>query len=194
MEGNVKNNNMDTEEMLEVIDEGNNSIGLETRDTIHRKGLLHREINLWFLTPKAEIIFQHRAKDKDTYPDKLDATVGGHVEPGMSYEETAIKECEEETGLRLRPADLIELPQTIKSSYDSSTSKTNNVIRNNYAYVYSGPISDLRIEAGKSEGFEAWPIDSLGRLSAEDNDRFVASILDEDTLALFKRAREILGV
>lgn len=86
-------------EMLEVINENDNIIGLETRSKIHQDGLLHREIHIWFLTPKSEIIFQHRAKDKDTHPDKLDATVGGHVEPKMSYEETAIKECKEETGI-----------------------------------------------------------------------------------------------
>lgn len=85
-------------EMLEVVDENDNVIGFETRAKIHREGLLHREIHVWFLTPEGEIVFQHRAKDKDTYPDKLDATVGGHVESNMSYEDTAIKECKEETG------------------------------------------------------------------------------------------------
>ena len=86
-------------EMLEVIDENDNVVGLENRAKIHQDGLLHREIHIWFLTPKSEIVFQHRAKNKDTYPDKLDATVGGHVGPKMSYEETVVKECKEETGI-----------------------------------------------------------------------------------------------
>ena len=92
-------------EMLEVVDENDNVIGLETRGKIHQNGLLHREIHIWFLTPKSEIIFQHRSKNKDTYPNKLDATVGGHVNPNMSYKETAIKECREETGLDIDPDD-----------------------------------------------------------------------------------------
>ena len=61
--------------MLEVINENDNVVGFETRAKIHQDGLLHREIYIWFFTPNGEIIFQHRAKDKDTYPDKLDATV-----------------------------------------------------------------------------------------------------------------------
>ena len=85
--------NLAKQEMLEVVDENDNIVGLETRVNVHKDGLLHREIHIFFITPNGEIIFQHRAKDKDTYPDKLDATVGGHVDPGMSYEETAIKEC-----------------------------------------------------------------------------------------------------
>ena len=64
-------------EMLEVVNEQDIVIGLESRSMIHQKGLLHREIHIWFITPEGEIIFQHRAKTKDTYPDKLDATVGG---------------------------------------------------------------------------------------------------------------------
>jgi len=47
-----------------------------------KKGCFIEKIHVWFVTPDGEIIFQRRAKDKDTYPDLLDATVGGHVEPG----------------------------------------------------------------------------------------------------------------
>ena len=64
------------EELLEIVSKDNIVIGLETRKVIHEKGLLHREIHVWFITPDRKIIFQHRAKDKDTYPDKLDATIG----------------------------------------------------------------------------------------------------------------------
>ena len=89
-----------TEEYLEIVNENDEIIGKEIRKKVHQDGLLHREIHIWFITPNREIIFQHRAKDKDTYPDKLDATVGGHVDPGMLYDETAFKECEEETGIK----------------------------------------------------------------------------------------------
>ena len=75
---------------LNIIDEQENIIGEETRENIHNQGLLHREVHVWFYTPKGEIIFQHREKDKDTYPDLLDATVGGHVEISLDYENTAL--------------------------------------------------------------------------------------------------------
>ena len=84
---------------LNIIDENGNITGEETRENIHKQGLLHREIHVWFYTPKGEILFQHRAKDKDTYPDLLDATVGGHVEIGADYESAALQELEEETGI-----------------------------------------------------------------------------------------------
>jgi isopentenyldiphosphate isomerase len=179
-------------EMLEVIDENDNVVGLETREKIHKDGLLHREIHIWFLTPNAEIIFQHRAKDKDTYPDKLDATVGGHVEPKMSYEETAVKECKEETGINIDLEKLVFLRKMRKKSFDEATGLTNNTIRSQYAYLYDGLISDLQVEDGKAEGFEAWKIDDLSHLSETDKNKFIPLILREDMLDIFNKAREIL--
>ena len=176
-------------EMLEVIDENDNVVGLETRAKVHQDGLLHREIHIWFLTPQGEIIFQHRAKDKDMYPDKLDAIVGGHVEPKMSYEETAIKECKEETGIDIDLSKLLFLKKMRKKSFDEATKLTNNTIRSQYAYLYNGPISELQIEEGKAEGFEAWKIDDLPNLSEVDKSKFIGLILADDMLELFKIAR-----
>lgn len=181
-------------EMLEVIDENDNVIGLETRAKVHQEGLLHREIHIWFLTPNGEIIFQHRAKDKDTYPDKLDATVGGHVEPKMSYEETAVKECKEETGIDIDISKLLFLAKLRKKSFDEVTKLTNNTIRSQYAYLYEGLISDLQIEEGKAEGFEAWKIDDLSNLSEENRTKFIGLILREDMLELFNKARQAFSV
>lgn len=179
-------------EMLEVIDEDDNTIGLETRAKIHQDGLLHREIHVWFITPDGEIIFQHRAKDKDTYPDKLDATVGGHVEPNMSYKETAIKECKEETGVDIDIKNLVFLAKIKKRSFDNATGLTNNTIRSQYAYLYSGLINDLQIEKGKAQGFEAWKIEDLSDLSKADKERFISVFLSNDMLHLFNKAKDAL--
>jgi isopentenyldiphosphate isomerase len=181
-------------EMLEIVDENDNVIGLETRTKVHEQGLLHREIHIFFLTPKGEIIFQHRAKDKDTYPNKLDATVGGHVEPTMSYEETAVKECKEETGVDIDPRKLLFLTKMRKKSFDEVTELTNNTIRSQYAYLYEGPLSDLQIEEGKAEGFEAWKIDDLPNLSENDKAKFIGLFLKEDMIELYNKARNYFSV
>jgi len=52
-------------EKLSILDEQGNIIGEEYRDVIHQKGLLHGEVHVWCLTTNNELIFQHRAKDKD---------------------------------------------------------------------------------------------------------------------------------
>lgn len=179
-------------ELLEVTNEQDEVIGFEPRSVIHALGLLHREIHIWFVTPRGEIIFQHRAKTKDTYPDKLDATVGGHVEPGMSYVETAIKECEEETGLKLSPEQLIPLVKLRKKTVDKATGAINNTFRFQYAFVFKGNVGDLKVELGKVEGFETWAIDHLLKLTDGQKSIFIPMIFDEDTLILFDKMKMLV--
>ncbi|MFA6994850.1 MAG: NUDIX domain-containing protein [Patescibacteria group bacterium] len=165
-------------ELLNIVDENDQIIGQETRENIHKNGLLHREIHVYFITPNKEIIFQHRAEDKDTYPDLLDATVGGHVEIGNSYEQTAVKETEEETGLKIKFSDLILINKIKKYSEDKATNKINNVFNTRYAYIYKGDVKNLRIESGKALGFEIWPLDKLLNLTDSDKARFIPYILE----------------
>jgi isopentenyldiphosphate isomerase len=182
------------EERLEVVNDADEVIGLESRKVIHQQGLLHREIHIWFMTPKGEIVFQHRAKDKDIYPDKLDATVGGHVEPGMSYEATAIKEAQEETGCELDLVKLKLVEKIKQRSVDEATGMINNSFRSQYVYLFEGEIGDLRVEPGKAIGFEAWKIDSLPNLSEADQKKFISLILSPEFLDLFEAGQKILNL
>lgn len=167
------------DDYLDIVDENDNIIGQETRKKVHRDGLLHREIHVYFITPNKEIIFQHRAKDKDTYPDLLDATVGGHVDSGDNYHKTAIKEIEEETGLKVNLDSLIFLSKVRKeATLDKITGKINNVWRENYIYNFKGNLSDLRIEEGKAIGFQPWSIEKLKNISEEDKKMFIPYVIN----------------
>lgn len=163
-------------EMLSIVSEEDEVIGEAERQDIHLQGLLHREIHVYFVTPNKEIIFQHRAKDKDTFPDLLDATVGGHVEIGMSYEETAIKETEEETGIKVNVADLIFINKQRLRNEDKVTGKINNVFTSRYLYIYRGDIHDLQVESGKGQGFELWPLEKVLKAEASNQARFIPYI------------------
>ncbi|MDD4900745.1 MAG: NUDIX domain-containing protein [Patescibacteria group bacterium] len=163
--------------VLNIVNENDEIIGQETREKIHKSGLLHREIHIYFITPNKEIIFQHRAKDKDTFPNLLDATVGGHVEIGDSYEQTAIKETEEETGIKIKANDLIFISKVKIYSEDKMSKTINNVFRFQYAYVYRGNVQDLKIEPEEISGFEVWPLDKLARLTDDEKKKFIPRVL-----------------
>lgn len=180
-------------ELLDIVNEKDEIIGQETREKIHKDGLLHREIHIWFVTPDGQMIFQHRAKDKDTYPDMLDATVGGHVDLGMNYEDTALKEMKEETGLKVGADDLHFLKKMKRRSVDAATGKINNTIRVQYAYIFRGNITDLKIEEGKAVGFEAWPIDKLSLLTEDEKKRFIPLIYSPDFLKLFAQIKSLIN-
>src|SRR3989344_8976137 len=133
-------------DILNIVNENDEIVGVAAREEIHKSGLPHREVHVWFYTPNGEVIFQHRAKDKDTFPDLLDATVGGHVEIGDSYEQAAVKETKEETGIEIKVSDLILINKIKKYSEDKSADKINNVFNSRYAYIYRGDVKDLKIE------------------------------------------------
>ncbi|KKQ78455.1 MAG: MutT (Nudix) family hydrolase [Parcubacteria group bacterium GW2011_GWC2_38_7] len=179
-------------DLLEVIDKDGKVVELETRTKVHQTGLLHREVYIWFFTSKGEIIFQHRAKNKDTFADKLDATVGGHVEPGMTVEETVVKECFEETGLKLEISNFTFLTSVHFKSLDKTTKLINNAMRYQYAYLYKEALSDLRVEVGAADSFEPWSIEQLEGLSTKDKERFIPTILSKSTLLMLKKAKNNL--
>ena len=166
------------ERILNIVNESDEIIGIKTREEIHKEGLLHREIHVYFITSNNELIVQHRAKTKDTYPDLLDATVGGHVEIGDSYEKTVIKETKEETGIDLSIKDLIFISKIRIKGEDKLTGKINDAFLARYLYIFNGDIKDLKIEDKKALGFEAWTYDKLLNLSEEDKNKFIPNVLN----------------
>lgn len=172
---------------LNILNQQQKVIGQEERDVIHRDGLWHQEINIWFYTPNGEIIFQHRSKDKDMFADKLDATVGGHVEIDSTYDETAIIEAKEETGLDLKIKDLQLIDVVQRKSFDEDSGLQNNSFKAIYTYLYKGPLEDLTPEKNKALGFELWDIDDLLNIGEDDRVKFIPSVFNPGHLKLFRK-------
>ncbi len=175
---------------LNVVDDNGNVIGEETRERIHREGLLHREVNVWFYTPRGEIIFQHRGGSAESHPNLLDSTVGGHVEIGMDFDDAALQEIEEETGVIVEKKELQRIAVLRMKSVDPVTGSNNNVFRSIYAYRYIGDTNDLKIEDGKGIGFEAWALERVLTISDQDRLRIIPAILEAPTMDVLRKIQE----
>ncbi len=91
---------MNTEEYLDLVDENDNVIGKEKRSEIHKNKLPNfRVINAFIINDEGELWIPRRTADKVNDPLALDMSVGGHVESGSTYEETFIKETQEELNI-----------------------------------------------------------------------------------------------
>jgi isopentenyldiphosphate isomerase len=88
----------DLKELLQVVDEQDNPIGAETKDIIWREGLWHRVARVLVFNEVGELLMQQRG-DKPLFPFRWAESVGGHVGAGDTYEETAMREAEEEIGV-----------------------------------------------------------------------------------------------
>jgi isopentenyl-diphosphate delta-isomerase type 1 len=96
-------------EILEIVDEDDHVIGTATRAEIHRKGLLHRSVHLFIFNSSGSMYVQRRSAVKDRHPLKLDSSAAGHVDPGESYATTAVRELEEELGIRAEIHEILRL-------------------------------------------------------------------------------------
>ena len=96
------------DEKIDVLDARGLMTGEVTwKSEAHRLGLWHRCFHCWIVSPETStggpyLFVQRRATGKETWPDRLDVTVGGHLGAGEEAL-NGIREVEEELGSRLRP-------------------------------------------------------------------------------------------
>jgi isopentenyl-diphosphate Delta-isomerase len=97
------------DEILEVVNSDDKVIGRGTRGEIHRKNLMHRAVHIFVFNSNGEIYVQRRSALKDRHPLKLDSSAAGHVDPGESYEQTAVRELEEELGIAAQVEQVLQV-------------------------------------------------------------------------------------
>lgn len=120
-------------ELLDVIDENDNVIGREERDVCLEKKLLHRAIHVFVFNSGGELLLQKRSAQKKTYPGVWTSSCSGHVSAGQSYEEAAVREIEEELGIKVGKKDLIEIAKFFdKNPVDTELAKV-------YRISHDGP-------------------------------------------------------
>lgn len=104
-----------TDELLTVVNHLDEPLEPLPRSKVHARGLLHRAVHVFVTTPDGLTCIQMRSAAKDTYPLHYEC-VGGHVNPGETYEAAARREVEEELGVTagalVRIGKLAAYPET----------------------------------------------------------------------------------
>jgi isopentenyldiphosphate isomerase len=90
----------DQNELFVVVDEDDTILEYRTRyDCHHDTSLIHRAVGVIIANDKGEMLLQKRSLNKDSGAGQYDLAVTGHVAKGESYEETALREMQEEIGV-----------------------------------------------------------------------------------------------
>ena len=118
-------------ELLDVLDEDGNRIGVEERKVVHEKGLWHVHVGVWIMNKKGELLLQQRSGAKKVNPYKWTRT-GGHVDSGEEPIEGIQREVEEEIGVKI-PKDNFEL---IGIEKVENLNNDLNIINKNFVYSY----------------------------------------------------------
>lgn len=84
---------------VDIVDENDQVIGSAMLAEVWEKGYRHRVVGIIIENDKGEILLQKRGPEMILYPNTWDISAGGHVDTGMTYEEAALRELEEEADL-----------------------------------------------------------------------------------------------
>lgn len=99
-------------EVFDIVDELGNPTG-ETvvREEAHLLGIRHRTSHVWLLRVKngaLQVLLQKRSMKKDSFPGCYDISSAGHIPAGNTWVPSALRELEEELGLKMEENDLHE--------------------------------------------------------------------------------------
>lgn len=132
------------QELLDVVDINDEIVDIKTRGEIHARGLMHRAVHVLVFNSRGELFIQKRSMQKDENPGLWDTSSAGHVDSGECYRECAVRELQEELGIRVDSGleYLFHLPPSHLNGMEHS---------HIYRYIYDGELvlQQDEIEEGK---------------------------------------------
>ncbi len=90
---------MPEEELLYHVRQDDSIIGPVDRNRAHMDVILHRSGIVFLVRSDRKVLLQHRSPLKQIFPNRFDSSCSYHVLFGESYEEAAVRELREETGI-----------------------------------------------------------------------------------------------
>lgn len=177
---------------MEIFDICNEQ-GIPTGETVersiaHRDGIPHRTVHIW-ITREAEgrrqILLQQRSLEKDSFPGLFDTSSAGHLQAGDEPLKGAMRELEEELGVKAEPSRL-KFAGTFHISYEvefhGAPFKDNEVA---FVFVYDGDvdIEDLTLQEEEVIGVEWFDLDEVyTEIKERFRERFCVPIEGLDVL------------
>jgi isopentenyldiphosphate isomerase len=155
-------------ELFETFDDAGNPIGLVERATVHAQGIWHKSSHIFLFRSDGRLIVQRRAAGKDLYANRLDYSVGEHLQPGETHEQAAHRGLQEE--LDVRGVTLEPLGGIRRARYeDEALGVKDHEIQQAFRGTYDGPITPDPIEVADVASL---PLEDIAKLIDEDPGRF----------------------
>ena len=161
-------------ELLDIVDENNMLTGKqENREVVHKEGLYHREVSIWIMNEKGELLLQKRAPTKKQSPNKW-AITGGHVTAGEEPLYVARKEIFEEIGLNVKEEE-IEILFITKLEKKISDEQYNNHFSYFYFIKTDKKLSEFTIQKEELSELKYISIQELENIVKNQDEEYVFS-------------------
>lgn len=98
------------DELFDVVDENGSMQGYTiSKKDAHAEGVWHQTVDVWIYNTEGEVLLQKRSMSKESYPGLLDISAAGHVSVGETRIQAALRELEEELGIKAEAGELKEI-------------------------------------------------------------------------------------
>lgn len=164
-------------EYLDIVDESGAPTGKTTdRSIAHRDGILHRTAHVWVVREnegRTEILLQKRSEGKESFPGMFDTSSAGHIPAGEEPVPSALRELEEELGIKATPAQL-HYAGAFRIQYEKvfhgGLFRDNEVTR---VYVYREPVDNLSLQESEVSEVRWFDLDEVwNEIQSGDRSRF----------------------
>ena len=168
-------------ELFDVCNELGEPTGeIVSREEAHRDGILHRTSHVWILREKdgrKQVLLQKRSMQKDSYPGLYDTSSAGHIPAGEEPLLSALRELEEELGIRAT-ADQLTYAGNFRIEYEETFHDRifhDNEFTHVYVYQEVVDIQDLSFQETEVEDAAWFNLEDVWREIQYSKERFCVS-------------------
>lgn len=134
------------DELFDLVDADDRVTGtVRRRDAHTNPSLIHRSVQVLVFSTDGKVLLQRRSRHKDLFPGYWCASASGHVGQGETYDETAIREVQEELGIEVPVHAAGKI--TVRSIYETEITAL-------YTAQSDGPFHFHPIETDGGEFFD----------------------------------------
>ncbi|QBA64406.1 NUDIX hydrolase [Muriicola soli] len=146
------------DEWVDILDaEGRYTGEKILKSEAHQNGLFHPTVHIWFFTSEREILLQQRAGNKKTFPLYWDASVAGHIAAGEVVLKGAVREVEEEIGLKIK-ANALQPVGVFKSIQQHHSGLLDCEFHHTFICLLTEPVHALQKQKEEVEALKLMPL------------------------------------
>lgn len=170
-------------ELIKIVDENGNFTGtIMDKDKAHDQNLLHWEVAMFIINNEKQVLLQKRSASKRFHPNKW-ALCAGHVDADEELEVAALREMEEEVGLKIPTNELHLLEEK-----EVKVRESNSHLTRYYYVICNKNESEFIIQEEELSEVKWFDIDEIIRMIKENDDSIV---FGDDRIYLFEKLKEL---
>ncbi len=153
-------------ELFSVVDDKDiHSYAVASKELLHKGGRLHRAVHVFIEVFGGGFVIQKKAAHTEN-AGKWSSAVSGHVRAGEAYHAAAVRETEEELGLKISDKDLIKVGKMHPSE------ATGNEFVVLYSYLLDPEKESISIGCDEVDELITCPINDMVKDVAYNGDKY----------------------